>query len=270
MTLNWIDTSRLSFNYLLLLERVQLSWFPGWVPEPEMALALQANPTVAWYLRHKCPQITPWLDQICASHRTQEEVANLNPEEVYNAEQSVLQAINDLLVYAIDPTIYDNLPFLAWDDRELTDLVDFSGKMVIDLGSGTGRLAFIVAPFAKVVFTVEPVENLRNFLKAKRDTLGYQNLYPIDGLITEIPFPDEFADVTMAGHVFGDHPEEELGEMERVTKTGGMVILCPGTSEKEQRVHEYLVRQEYHWSLFEEPGDGWKRKYWKNLRGQSI
>ncbi len=269
MSINWINTSDLSFNYLLLLERVQLSWFPGWLPEPEMALALQANPLVAWYLRHKCPQITPWLDQIYAAHAFSGAGAGPTFQEVYTAEQSVLQAINDLLVYAIDPAVYDDLPFLAWDDHELTDLVDFSGKTVIDVGSGTGRLAFTVAPFAKVVFAVEPVENLRHYLKTKSDNLGYHNLYPLDGLITEIPFPDGFAGVTMAGHVFGDQPDCELRELERVTQAGGMVILCPGTSEKEQLAHQFLASHDYHWSRFEEPGDGWKRKYWKTLTGHS-
>ncbi len=55
MPVNWIDVTKLSFNTLLLLERVQLSCFPGWVPEEELAIALQANPTVEWYLRHKFP-----------------------------------------------------------------------------------------------------------------------------------------------------------------------------------------------------------------------
>jgi hypothetical protein len=44
MPVNWMDVTSLSFNNLLLLERVQLSWFPGWLPEPELAIALRANP----------------------------------------------------------------------------------------------------------------------------------------------------------------------------------------------------------------------------------
>ena len=63
MPLNWLDVSDVSFQSLLLLERVELSWFPGWgFPEPAMSLALEANPAVAWYMRHKCPEISGWLD----------------------------------------------------------------------------------------------------------------------------------------------------------------------------------------------------------------
>ena len=37
----------------------------------------------------------------------------------------------------------------------------------------------------------------------------------------------------MGGHVFGDEPEAEWRELERVTKPGGWVILCPGNNDVE-------------------------------------
>ena len=87
----------------------------------------------------------------------------------------------------------------------------------------------------------------------------------MDGLITDLPFPDGFADITMGGHVFGDTPEASYREMKRVTKPGGMIILCPGTSCRRTEAHEYLVSQGFAWSTFEEPRDGTKRKYWKRI-----
>jgi hypothetical protein len=39
MTLNWINVTQVSFITVLLLDRVQLSWFPGSVPEKDLALA---------------------------------------------------------------------------------------------------------------------------------------------------------------------------------------------------------------------------------------
>jgi hypothetical protein len=67
----------------------------------------------------------------------------------------------------------------------------------------------------------------------------------------------------MGGHVFGDQPEAECAEMKRVTKPGGMIILCPGTSLSQVNSHEFLVSQGFSWSLFEEPQESPKRKYWK-------
>ena len=259
MPLNWIDTSQMSFNVLLLLERVQISWMPGGPAEADMAVALKANPAVAWYLRHKCPEVTPWLDRL---EKLDAGDAN-DPQAVHAAEQRILQTLNDWLVYVVDPAVYDAQPFLAWDSNELTGLVDFSGKTVLDIGSGTGRLAFVAAPQARAVFCVEPVSNLRQYIREKARRSGLSNVFPVDGLLTQIPFPEAFADVTMGGHVFGDLPEQECDELERVTRPGGMVILCPGNSDKDNNAHHALVRRGYQWSRFEEPRDGWKRKYWK-------
>jgi SAM-dependent methyltransferase len=254
-----MDVTNVSFNVVLLLERVQLSWFPGWVPENELAIALQANPIVDWYLRHKCPDLVPWLDKLSSEYQN---TTSLSVEEIRQAECKILSTINDLIVYVLDPSIYDAQPFLRWDSDELRQLVDFTGKIVIDVGSGTGRLALIAAETAVVVFAVEPVANLRRYIKQKAEKNDFDNIFPVDGLIAEIPFPDDFADVTMAGHVFGDDPSAEYPEMERVTRTGGMVILCPGSSLSEP-FHEYLLFQDFKWSEFEEPTAGVKRKYWK-------
>jgi hypothetical protein len=267
MPLNWIDTSQMSFNVLLLLERVQISWIPGGPPEKDMALALRANPVVAWYFRHKCPEVIPWLDRLQTLDVGDASDPTLlsNAQAVYAAEQSVLQTLNDWLVYVVDPTVYDAQPFLAWDSHELSDLVDFSDQVVLDIGAGTGRLAFVAAPTAQVVICVEPVGNLRRYILQKAAGLGLKNVYAVEGLITQIPFPDSFAGVTMSGHVFGEFPEHECDELERVTRPGGMVILCPGSSDRESDPHQVLVRRGYQWSRFEEPRDGWKRKYWKVL-----
>lgn len=260
MPVNWINVSDLSFNHLLLLERVQLSWFPGWLPEAELAVALQGNPVVEWYLRRKCPEIIPWLDKVISNHPLS---SSISAEQARQAEMKVMNTINDLLVYVVDPSIYDAQPFLGWDSNELRKLADFTGKVVIDVGSGTGRLAFVASETAYVVFAVEPVANLRLYIKQKASARHISNIFPVDGLITEIPFPSGFADITMGGHVFGDYPESEYREMERVTKPGGMLILCPGASLEETRVHEFLLSQNFAYAEFEAPTEGPKRKYWK-------
>jgi hypothetical protein len=159
----WLDVSDLSFNSLLLLERAQLRWFPGWVPEEALAVALRANPTVEWYLRHKCPEIAGWLDGALARHGG----GAGDPAAVRAAERTVLATIDDLLVYALDPAVYDAQPFLGWDSRELTAVADFRDKIVLDIGAGTGRLTFVAAASARVVFAVEPVANLRDYLYEK-------------------------------------------------------------------------------------------------------
>jgi len=257
-----MDVSTLSFNTLLLLEQVQLSWLPGWLPEPELATALRANPAVEWYLRHKCPALNEWLDRVMAGPGAGE---GPDPGETRRAEVRILETIMDLVVYAVDPAVYDAQPFLGWDTNELLSLVDFGGKTVIDVGAGTGRLTLAVAGKAKTVLAVEPVANLRRYLEQKARAQGLHNVYAVDGLITDIPFPAQTADVTMSGHVFGDRPAAEHDEMARVTRPGGQIILCPGNSDKDNEAHSFLLAHGYEWARFEEPHDGWKRKYWRRL-----
>jgi hypothetical protein len=55
----------------------------------------------------------------------------------------------------------------------------------------------------------------------------------------------------------------DIKEPWHVTRPGGMIILCPGNSDKDNGVHHFLVARGCAWSRFEEPRDGWKRKYWK-------
>jgi len=261
MSLKWIDVEGLSFNTLLLLEREQLVWLPGWLPENELATALKANPAVEWYLRNKNPELNDWVEDVM-----QKALQDASKAETRNCEETILRSINDLVCYAVDPGIYESLPFLFWDSAELYSLVDFTGKTVIDVGAGTGRLAFTAADEgAEHVFAVEPVNNLRVFIKEKARKKGINNIFAMDGLITDLPFPDDFVDIAMGGHVFGDNPEAEYGEMTRVVKPGGSVILCPGNNDKDNEQHAFLITKGFQWSRFEEPEDGIKRKYWKTV-----
>ena len=259
MSVNWIDVNQLSFNNLLLLERVQLSWFPNWLPERALGIALQGNPAVAWFMRHKCPEIRSWLDGVLAAVAGDQP----DPAELRAAELAVMARLNDLLTYAVDPAVYDAQAFTTWDDRILTGRVEFAGRTVLDVGAGTGRLALVAAAAgAQVVWAVEPVANLRHYMREKARARGLANFYAVDGLIEDIPFPDETADVTLGGHVFGDDPPAEFAELRRVTRPGGMIVLCPGNTDQDDERHDFLLTQGCEWSRFEEPGYGIVRLYW--------
>ncbi|WP_350343278.1 class I SAM-dependent methyltransferase [Proteinivorax tanatarense] len=258
--LNWMDVTNVSFNSLMLLEEVQISWLKeSNVDHEKLALALNANPHVEWYLRNKCLEINPWVDAIMK--KVKKDHIN-NPQRVRQAEISILESLNDWIVYVVNPAVYDLQPFLNWDSQELTSVVDFTDKRVIDVGAGTGRLTFVAAQKAKTVYAVEPVWRLRKYLKEKIKEKGYDNIYVVDGLAEEIPFPDNFADATINAHVFGDKLEEHYQEFKRVTKPGGKIVMCPGNGDRDNKVHQFLIDKGFEWGRFEQPRDGMMRKYW--------
>jgi ubiquinone/menaquinone biosynthesis C-methylase UbiE len=111
-------------------------------------------------------------------------------------------------------------------------LADFKDKAVLDIGSGTGRLALAAAPLAMYVYASEPTVRFREYLKDKLKRLNIQNVYVIDGTIESLPFPDGSFDIVMSGHVIGDDYEAECREMGRVTKPGGWIVDCPGEDDR--------------------------------------
>lgn len=254
----WIDVSTLPFNTLLLLEDPHLSWFPRDWPGNELGIALMSNPSVYNFFRTRLGAEGTWLEELVSR------AGSSDRDLVRRCEIAVMRAICDWIVYVYCPEEYDRQPFLKWSNEELLGLADFRGKTIADIGSGTGRLLEPVISQAKTAFAVEPIRNLRNYLKMKFAEHG-DRFFTMDGLITDIPLPDDSCDIVLSGHVFGDFPLEEASEMERVVRPGGMVILCPGNSDVDNDAHAVLAEMGYQWSVFVEPGDGVKRKYWKTL-----
>lgn len=260
--LGWLDVTDISFNALLLLEPLHIRVIANQKPDEAMGTALSAHPAVQWYLEHTHPPVHAYITTCLALRKEKP-----SQEEVRQAEIAVLNRMQDWLIYVLDPAKYDQHEFLNWDDHSLLSMADFKDKIVLDIGSGTGRLAFTVAPQAKAVYAVEPVANLRRYLWEKKEALHLPHVYPLDGSTTQIPLVADFADILMAGHVFGDEKEKEYKEFKRVVRPGGMILLHPGSNAaSEDDIHHFLISQGFSWDTFTEPGEGLKRKYWKTIR----
>lgn len=263
MPIHWKkDIREQPANTLMLLEELHFKLLAQGAPRRDLALLLKANPHIDWYVRSKFPELAPWLDAMAGLV-----AGEPLPEDLDALVGDVMESIEDWIIYVTTPDDYQNQPFVAWDEKELTSLACFSGRTVVDIGSGTGKQAFAAAPLAKTVYCVEPVWNLRRYLKNRAVQKGFTNIYVVDGTVASIPFAEGFADIVMSGHVVGDDVPRETQEMERVTKPGGMTILCPGNVDADNGIHAQLTARGYSWGTFLEPGEGWgcgyKRKYWK-------
>jgi SAM-dependent methyltransferase len=135
------------------------------------------------------------------------------------------------------PEIYDRFaittPMVV---NAMRDLVDFTGKVVIDAGSGTGRSTFALAQHAAFVYGVEPADPMRAVAKQKQRALGVTNVAFIDAAAPELPFADHSADELVSIYAFpwafpylgeGGRTlgERFLSESQRVLRPGGCVVV---------------------------------------------
>lgn len=237
MVLNWIDPNDYSFNAFLLMERFEIRVMLdacGWRNDKDiwtqsMGIALKANPAVQWYFTQLCPEYAEMVEQLAA-----DAPAVTDARQVREAEMYTLKSVEDFTIYTTPDRMAENCDFIrGWSKERLFGMMDLSGKTVLDVGAGSGRLTFAAAEKAAWVYASEPVETLRDFMRGQIAEKGIRNIRVLDGMAAELPFPDSTFDVVMSGHVVGDDYDGELAELERVCRPGGFLLDCPGDSEED-------------------------------------
>ncbi len=270
MSYGWIDAKSFSFNTLLLMD----TWIIRYISHKKnaefnqkLAIALAANPAVSWYFGNKCSDRREYYETL-----VRDAPSGVSPEHVRECEIYVLDALDTFIVY-LYPVIMDELPYIkTWEPERLLSITDFSGKTVLDIGSGTGRLAIAAAPFAKWVYALEPVDRLREYLREKLERLQIENVYVVDGSLEKLPFPDESFDIVVSGHVFGDDPKQELRYMSRVTRVGGCIIDCPGEEPEKQPggPNREMIELGFEYAHYVSKLGGDVYRYWKWKTGEDT
>ena len=238
--IGWINTENYTFDCMLRMERFQIRLMLENLcdgTEAAMAAALKGNPKIAWLFAHKCPEMTERVKAL-----SEQVPDNLTPDQIRAAEIRVMDEFEDFVIYTTPERMDQKCDFIyGWNRERLYEICDLEGKIVLDVGSGTGRLAFAAAEKAAFVTASEPVDSLREFMRDRIAEKGIRNMRVCDGLCHCLPFPDSSFDVVMSGHVVGDFFHEEVEELTRVTKPGGWLLDVPGDQHRETGRNEQLL-----------------------------
>jgi len=255
--------TELSAGDLLLLESFQITYLPDRVPQKEFATLIRKYRYIKDFLILKNSSIAVFLSSLLKDH---EEITN----EQLIAEfcNEAVWEIADLLVYNKLPELYDEKVKFNWAIDEIITKETLIGKIAADVGAGSGMLAFMLANYAQTVYAIEPISSFRNFIRQKADKLNCRNLYPIDGKLESIPFPDNSFDILFTSNAIGWDIEKELPEIERVVKPYGQVVHIMRVNEKvsENPIHEKLISGKWNYKLSKsEDENGLKLKYVKTI-----
>jgi SAM-dependent methyltransferase len=109
--------------------------------------------------------------------------------------------------------------------RVLEDVVDWSGRDVVDVGCGDGFHLSRFAATARHVTGVEPHPPLVR--RARERVAGVDNVEVLTGSAQRLPLPDASADVVHArtAYFFGPGCEPGLAEADRVLRPGGSLVI---------------------------------------------
>jgi ubiquinone/menaquinone biosynthesis C-methylase UbiE len=102
------------------------------------------------------------------------------------------------------------------------------GKVVLDVGCGTGVPTFKLAQYARSVIGVEPERSMRDVAVSHAREKAIPNVEFLDGRAEAVPLPDHSVDMVLAVTLQTLHNEENIRrfaqEAERVVRPGGSIV----------------------------------------------
>jgi len=248
---------------LFLMESFQINYLPERVPHKEFATCIRKYPSVKNFLLSKNPSVGNFISSVL---QVNEEIKDEKLIKEYCEE--LLWEIADLIVYNKFPEIYDEKVRFPWSIDEIIDKQSIAGKVVADVGAGSGMFAFLLAQHAETVYAIEPVSALRTFIRQKAAKIHCTNLYVTDGFLESIPLPDGTLDILFTSNAIGWNIEKELREIERIVKPNGQAIHIMRSIENvaENPAHARLISEEWGYGFSKIKDDyGLKLKYFKTI-----
>lgn len=116
-------------------------------------------------------------------------------------------------------------------DAALLEIADWTSKVILDVGTGTGYWLPRYAEKASEVIGIEPDPGLLS--RAQERVQGLPNTRVLAGSAEQIPMPDDSVDIAHArfAYFFGLGAEKGLAEVFRVLKPGGSLVVIDNSWE---------------------------------------
>lgn len=241
MSYNWIKPEELSVHAFAMLDRWAIRMILDNYRQHEGFLnsvgdVFNHYPTIYWCWKHRAPEKADQIDQLASAGRV-----GLSRDELRQSEIKLIESMETTIVYMY-PEIMETCDYIRqWDKKYLLELADFTDRKVLDIGAGTGRLTFAVHDKARYIYASEPTDMLRDYMRDKAAEKGIENITVVDGTIESLPFDDETFDIVMSGHVMGDDYEAEFKELNRVLRSGGLIIDCIGEDNGKRKVKQEML-----------------------------
>lgn len=246
---------------LYLLEAFQIGTLQSRVPEQEFAAVLFAYPSIKNFLMSKHPPIAEYIQRVQDKYGPA-----ANEKNIAESSDRLIWEVAEMIIYNKYPEVYDTRAILGWDFKDITSVVSLKDKIVIDVGAGTGRVAFKAVKDADIVFAVEPCASLRESIRKKAQENNISNLFVIDGFLHAIPLPRDYVDVLITSNAIGWKLDDELKEIERIVEPGGYVIHLTSSPNTDDPLTKHLTKPEwqYNYSKYKNNED-MIRRYWKQV-----
>ncbi len=244
---------------LFLLEPHQIARLPQRAPRGELAAVLREYPKLVRFLSVRHPPIEPFLSDLLHAAPSLE-------MDLAECEDRLLWELADLIIYQRAPAMYDSSIVNTWSRAALREAEPLEGKVVADVGAGTGQVTFAVAPIAETVFAVEPVTALRAYMRNKAARRGLDNVFVIDVLLSAVPLPAGTVDVVLTQRAIGWDLASEIAEIERVVRPGGVAFHLTGIPfpMDDDPLHERLLGSGYEQGSYDD-GEALYCKYFREF-----
>jgi len=126
--------------------------------------------------------------------------------------------------FSSDGETYADDEGLAW---MLKDLPLLASDRVLDIATGTGEFARVMAPHVTTVIGIDATDAMMEQGKKFIEQAGIKNVTFQKGVVQDLPFEDETFDIVSSRYAFHHfaEPKSVISEMVRVCKTDGHIII---------------------------------------------